>query len=134
VARRNLGTLRFGDARGAGGGGVELDPTVTSIRATVGKDLLSVGVMAGIGWDRYGGTATVLAGLEDGSVVQASATSFENRRTLVFGGAAMNFLVLQLSAEAGWARGFGPVTGYRGTPFDATRATVFGSLAFRLTM
>jgi hypothetical protein len=46
----------------------------------------------------------------------------------------MNFLVLQLSAEAGWARGFAPVTGYRGTPFDAGRATAFGSLAFRLTM
>jgi len=134
VARRNLGTLRFGDVMGPGGGGLELDPTVTSIRATVGKDLLSVGVMAGVGWDRYGGSATVLAALDDGSTVQAREPSFENRRTLVFGGASMNFLVLQLSAEAGWARGFAPVAGYRNTPFDATRATVFGSLAFRLTM
>jgi len=134
LARRSVGTVRFGDAMEAGGGAVELDPTVTSIRATVGKDLLSVGVIAGMGWDRYGGSATVLAGMEDGSVVQGSATSFENRRTLVFAGAAMNFLVLQLSAEAGWARGFGPVNGYQATPFDATRGTAYGGLAFRLTM
>ena len=126
--------MRFGDAAGPGGGAVEVDPTVTSIRATVGKDLLSVGVLLGMGWDRLGGSATVLAGLEDGAVVQASTASFENRRTLIFGGASMNFLVLQLSAEAGLARGFGAVNGYRGTPFDADRTTAYGSLAFRLTM
>ncbi|HSG08483.1 MAG TPA: hypothetical protein VLA36_09000 [Longimicrobiales bacterium] len=134
IARRSLGTVRFGDAAGPGGGAVEVDPTVTSIRATVGKDLLSVGVLLGMGWDRYGGSASVRAGLEDGAVVQASSTSFENRRTLVFGGASMNFLVLQLSAEAGLARGFGAVNGYRGTPFDAARSTAYGSLAFRLTL
>lgn len=134
VARRSLGAIRFGDATGPGGGAVELDPTVTSIRATLGKDILSVGVIAGVGWDRYGGSATLLGARDEGSVVEAASTSFQNRRTLIFGGAAMNFLVLQLSAEAGLARGFRPVDGYRGNAFDPTRTTAYGSLAFRLTM
>jgi hypothetical protein len=46
----------------------------------------------------------------------------------------MNFLVLQLSAEAGLVRGFQAVDGYRGNPFDPTGTTAYGSLAFRLTM
>ena len=134
LSRRNVGAIRYGEAGGPGGGSVEIDPVVTSMRATVGKDLLSVGVMGGVGWDRYGGSATLLASTEDGSVVRATEPSFENRRTLFFLGASLNFLVLQLSAEAGWAKGFEPVPGYRGTPFDPARTTVYGSLAFRLTI
>lgn len=134
VARRNVGRIRLGDAEGPGGGAVEVDPGVTSIRATVGKDILSVGVMAGMGWDRLDGPAHLFARTEAGDVVEGSMTSFTNRRTLVFGGASMNFLILQLSTEIGWARGFGAVSSYRGVPFDTGRATPFGSLAFRLTL
>jgi hypothetical protein len=134
VSRRSLGTIRFGDATGPGGGEVEVDPAVTAIRATVGKDLLSVGVLAGMGWERYSGSATIRAAGAGAGPVEVIESDFRNRRTMVFVGAAMNFLVLQLSAEAGVARGFDAVTGYRGTPFDATGSTVYGSLAFRLTM
>jgi hypothetical protein len=130
VTHRDIEPVSFGDPLGTGGGAVEVDPTVTSVRATVGKDLLSVGVLAGMGWDRYGGSA-MLRPLGAPAVEEGA---FEQSRTLVFGGASMNFLILQLSAEVGWARGFGAVDGYRGTPFDATRGMGYGSLAFRLTI
>ena len=130
LARRSLEPIRFGDPLGAGRGLVEVDPTVTSIRATVGKDLLSVGLLAGMGWDRYGGSATLTP---SGSSAHAE-DDFSHNRTLIFGGASMNFLILQLSAEVGYARGMGAVDGYRGNPFDPVGGTGYGSLAFRLTL
>lgn len=130
VTRRDLEPVRFGDPLSAGGGGVEVDPTVTSVRATVGKDLLSIGLLAGMGWDRTSGPVT----LSPSGVGAVSDDAYTHSRTLFFGGASMNFLVLQLSAEGGWARGYGPVNGYRGAPFDPTRGTGYGSLAFRLTL
>jgi hypothetical protein len=130
LTRRDLSSIRFGDPLGTGGGGVETDATVTSVRATVGKDLLSVGLLAGMGWDRYGGSVT-LRPLGLGEVREGS---FKHTRKLVFGGASLNFLVLQLSAEGGWAQGAGAVNGYRGAPFDPARGSAYGSVAFRLTI
>jgi hypothetical protein len=134
VSRRMLGEVAYGFVEGPGGGGVSVDPTVTSIRATVGKDLLAVGVLLGMGWDRYGGSAAIAAADDGGSPIGIADGSFRSSRTLWFAGAAMNFLVLQISAEAGWAGGFDAVTDYRGAPFDPTGGTFYGSVAFRLTI
>lgn len=130
LSHRDLEPIRFGDVLGPGGGAVETDATVTSVRATVGKDLLSVGLLAGMGWDRYAGSVT----LRPSGAGEVSDASFTHARTLVFGGASMNFLILQLSAEAGWARGQEAVNGYRGAPFDPRRGSAYGSLAFRITL
>lgn len=132
VSHRDVQRIHYGN-RLTGDGSVTVDPTVTSVRATVGKDLLSVGVMAGMGWDRYAGSAQLDPGPAFSSV-SVLEESFTNSRTVIFGGASMNFLILQLSGEVGWARGFGEVNGYRGTPFDAARGTTYGSVAFRLTL
>lgn len=132
VARRWAGDVVYGSVD-TGGGSVEVDPAVTSIRATVGKDLLSIGVLAGMGWDRYSGRATVEAASESGTVL-ANVDQFHSSRRLLFGGAAMNFLVLQLSGEVGWAQGFDAVPGYYFEPYDPTSGTWYGSLAFRLTI
>jgi len=126
-----MGKIRYGTV-GAPGGAVEVEPSVTSLRSTVGKDLMGVGLLAGAGWDRYSGGATLYPpGL---LAAGASVGSFHHSRSLVFGGAALNFLVLQLSAEAGWVRGFGPAQSYGGRPFDPTRGSFYTSLAARLTI
>lgn len=131
ASRRGIGKIRYG-AGSSSGPAVEVDPTVTSVRVTVGKDLMGVGLLAGAGWDRYSGGAT----LYPPGVVAAGASvgSFHHARSLVFGGAALNFLVLQLSAEAGWVQGFSAVQGYEGRPFDPTRGSFYTSLAARLTI
>ena len=130
LTHRDVQPIRFGEALGAGGGAVESDATVTSVRATVGKDLLSVGLLAGMGWDRYGGSVT----LRPVGMPEVHEGSFTHSRRLYFGGASLNFLILQLSAEGGWAQGAGAVSGYRGAPFDPARGTAYGSVAFRLTI
>ncbi len=103
VSRRMLGQVTYGSAEGPGGGEVTVDPTVTSIRATVGKDLLAVGVLLGMGWDRYSGSADIVAAT-DAAPITIGDGSFKSSRRLWFAGAAMNFLVLQLSAEVGMGR------------------------------
>jgi len=132
ISRRASGDVVYGDPQ-AGGGSVRVDPVVTSIRATVGKDLLSVGILAGLGWDRYSGDVLIHAAA-GGTVVEASSSSLEASRTTVFGGASMNFLILQLSGELGWAGGFGRVNEYLGAPFDPRSGSLYASLAFRLTI
>lgn len=133
VTRRDLGRIRLGGAMGSQRGSVWIDPTVHSLRITVGKDLLSVGVLAGMGWDRYGGWAEITPGPAFTSLTVADA-SFHHTRRVLFAGASLNFLILQLSAEGGWAAGLGPVDGYRGAAHDPSKGTAFAGLALRLTL
>lgn len=130
VTRRMAGQVSLGQVDAGDRASVTLDPSLTSVRATVGKDLLSVGVLAGVGWDFHGGEAQV----ELGSGPTAAVEDFDADRMLLFGGAALDFLVLQLSGEVGWAQGFDEVRSYRNVPFDLTAGSVFASLAFRLTI
>lgn len=130
LTRRMAGSVRLGDVNADDRAAVTLDPTVTSVRATVGKDLLGVGILAGVGWDHHGGEAVVE--LPGGPA--ASTDDYDATRTLVFGGASLTFLVLQMSGEVGWVQGFDEVPSYRNVPFDLTEGTVFASLAFRLTL
>lgn len=132
VSHRSFGPVRLGAATGPWGS-VELDPGVTSLRATVGKDLLALGVLVGVGKDWYGGRATLQVREDAGNVISSTDNGYNHSRSLIFGGASMNFLILQVSSEVGWAHGFGAVAGQQGSAFDPTSGTFYGSLAFRLT-
>lgn len=132
TGRVRLGSLDDGDA-----GEADFDLSTTSIRATAGKDLLGVGLLAGVGWDRYASDVRIAA--RDARVAgappllgEAAADGFSTSRTVVYGGASLNFLVLQLSAEGGWAAGYDPVAGRSDGGFDPEGGTPFGSVALRL--
>lgn len=133
VSRRLAGETTMGDASGGGAGQVVVDPAVTSVRATIGKDLFAFEALAGFGWDDYSGDATysVTDGL--GGVFNGAA-SLEASRRLYFVGASRSFsIVFLLSVEAGLAQGFDPVASYAGS-FDPTKSSFFVSAAFRLTI
>ena len=133
ASRRLLGVVRLGNVPQGDPTEVEVDPSVASYRLTVGKDLFAVGFLLGTGWDMYSTDARI--GVADG--VTGSVTVEERlkaSRPLFFGGASLNFLVLQLSAELGWVKGFSAPSGYSGAEFDPTRGSLFGSLAARLTI
>ena len=112
--------------------GFAADVAVTSVRVTAGKDLLGVGVLAGVGWDDH--TADADLRVTDGGAGRAlSGGVLEASRRSYFLGASKSFIVLQISAEAGWVRGFGPVEGLTGSPFDPAGSSLFGSVALRFT-
>lgn len=131
VAKRFLGDVAFGDA--GGNADLSLNPGVTSLRATIGKDLFAVEVMAGLGWDEYTGRATirVIDGVGGVAVVSDEMTA---SRFLYFGSAAMTFgIILSVAVEAGWAQGYDEVAVYNGV-YDPTEGAPFGSVSLRLTL
>lgn len=128
VARRVVDDVTLGNVAAGEAYGLTLKPSVTSLRAVVGKDLLAVGVMAGMGWDDFGGDVTL--SVADGST---GTKDLQASRAVFFGGASMNFLVLQLSAEVGLTRGFEPGILYDSS-YDPTASTFFGTVALRLTL
>lgn len=133
LARRHLGEVEWGED-GSDGARLAFKPTVTSLRATVAKDLLALGVLGGWGWERYGGSSSLTARrtvLGVARTGEASSDDFHTDRHLLFAGLSYTFLVLQLSAEAGWANGFSGPDGSGG--WDPGSGSLFGSIAGRLT-
>jgi hypothetical protein len=131
VSRRFIGDFEL-DGAAAGATRIELDPAATSLRVTVGKDLFAVGVLAGLGWDFYSGEGALA--VPAGMVFTEVDTTLDASRRLIFLGASLSFVVLQISAEGGWAQGFDPVSGYADSPFDAAKGSAFGGLAVRLIL
>ncbi len=133
ASRRLLGVVRLGSVPLGDPTEVKVDPSVSSYRLTVGKDLFAVGFLLGTGWDMYSTDARI--GVADdvtGSITVEAL--LKASRALFFAGASLNFLVLQLSAELGWVEGLSALSGYSGAEFDPTRGSLFGSLAARLTI
>jgi hypothetical protein len=133
ASRRFLGVVRLGSVPLGDPTEVKVDPSVSSYRLTVGKDLFAVGFLLGTGWDMYSTYARI--GVADdvtGSITVEAL--LKASRALFFAGASLNFLVLQLSAELGWVEGLSALSGYSGAEFDPTRGSLFGSLAGRLTI
>ena len=90
-------------------------------------------VELGAGRDVYSTDARI--GVADALLGSVSVEApLKASRALFFGGASLNFLILQLSAELGWANGFSAPPGYTGAEFDPARGSPFGSLAARLTI
>jgi hypothetical protein len=115
--------------------GVAFDGVLTtSLRGVVGKELMIGGVLAGVGWDRYSSDGQLDY---SGPVIgfpppPTSLDGFDSSRLLFFGGWSKTFLIMQISAEVGWARGFDDETPL--VVFDSGAASWFGSLALRLTL
>lgn len=137
VMRRWLGDIPYGgdDQRAfAGVGDDYLLTKINSVRLTAGKDLLALGLYAGGGYDRYDSDVTIVASAPGGSTSgTANSTDFSNDRLLLYGGASFTFLVLQLSAEGGWAEGFEAPAGRPAGGYDPGSSSLFGSVAVRLT-
>ena len=133
AVRRFFGETRLG-AEGAPLS-LRLEPTATSVRALIGKDLSVAGVMAGAGWDRYSGNVTMQGtsspGGRPGSVVLAGPAV---DRFLLFGGISRTWLVVQLSGEVGWASGFDGPRNPAPQPFDPAAGSLFASLSLRMTL
>ena len=139
VSQRWADEVRLGAPEDPERTGAAVDVATTSVRATVGKDLLALGLLGGVGWDRYETDGRIQVRRVNGPTGQgwvvgsAEVDGFRSDRTLVFGGVSYTFLVVQLSAEAGWARGYDAVERREGAAYDPEDGTFFGSLAARLT-
>lgn len=132
-AQRFTGELALESTQGTAISWLDVDPSFTSLRATVGKDLFAFGVMAGVGWDDFTSLTTVRTVTSLGIPLIATAAVDASRRTY-FGGLSKQFGVLSwISAEAGWVQGFDPVTGGGAASPDTGRSW-YGSVALVLKL
>lgn len=131
IGRVRLGRLDQSDR----GTRVDVEPRITSIRAVAGKDLMAVGLIAGMGWDRYSGAARVRVGRSGAAgPADVRVDDFHSDRVLYFGGLSVTYLVLQVSAEAGWTGGYFELPDRTGGLYDPSGGSFFGSVALRLTI
>jgi hypothetical protein len=136
ATRRWMGTVQHDRALAAGGvGATRYDLTVTSIRGTVGKDILGLGLLAGVGWDRVSGRGTIsVVNSPQGALASGASSDLTSKRVGFFGGASMTFLILQVSGEAGWSRALDAelplVPEGKARP---SSGAYFASAAFRIT-
>jgi hypothetical protein len=131
-ARRFSGAIEVGEP-GVSPSAFEVEPSITSIRATIGKDIHAVELLAGMGWEEYIGTS--ILEVNDGFGGRGSALGdMSGSRRLYFGSAAMTFsILLTLSLEGGWAEGLEAIPGYSGE-YDPAGGAAFGSASIRLTL
>jgi hypothetical protein len=131
IVRRHVSDVSWSGIDGATPGRVELGgPRATSVRATVGKDLLALGITAGLGWDRVEADGSLIAGT---AAVASAFESFRTERAMMFAGVTATFLVLQLNGEFGYAAGFdalepAPAAG----AFDPSAGSIFITASARL--
>ena len=132
-ARRWHGNIQLGDIGEGDAGEVETDLVVSSLRATLGKNWFVLGLMGGVGWDRYEGNAMVSAprGAGDSGSVDGHIAS---ERILYFAAGWFNFLISQLSVEIGMAEGVEDPFANRRGEYDPLRRTWFAATAFRVTL
>jgi hypothetical protein len=135
VARRSMAEAKWGRAD-VDQVSLTFKPTVTSVRAAVGKDLLAFGILGGWGWEGYSGSMVLAVRDTPGGLSrtgQASSGDFTSDRQLYFGGLSYTFLVLQVSVEGGYATGWADAPSRPSGGYDPTKGSSFGSVSGRLT-
>lgn len=109
--------------------------SVLSLRGTVGKRVLGLGLTAGVGYDRT--SSDVRAYFNDSGFpefpvfaeIEESGVTFS--RTSFFGNASYTLLILNMSAEIGWQES-GDVPA--GAHEDTEKGGLFGGIAVRLAI
>lgn len=113
---------------------VRVEPVATSVRALIGKDVFTVGVLVGAGWDHYSGDVTIAGAATSGGLPGSVAFSGPAMdRLLFFGGVSRTWQVVQVNAEIGWGEGFDRQSNPTMMSFDPGAGSMFGSLILRLT-
>lgn len=136
IMQRRQGDLVYGDLEPGHRSRTSFDLTTTSVRGTIGKNFLLLGILGGIGYDRYSSDVqiTAVSAIDPAQRGVASTDGLTSERRLLFAGASLSFLLIQLSAEGGWASGLDALQGRGPSEFDPGGGTPFLHVALRLTL
>ncbi len=113
--------------------GLVINPSISSLRLTIGKSISSLGLMAGAGLDSHNSEVTLMVLPQDSDPTEFNAP-LVIRRPVLFSGVSLSLLILQLSTEIGWAFGPSMLEGRALGPIDLKQGSGFLSLAARLSV
>jgi hypothetical protein len=128
VPRIGYGNITSGDAYAYG-----LDLHATNLRLVASKQLLILGIAAGLGWDKYTGDA--LISFRDPITLTpqpAIPVALNSSRGLAFVNAGLNLSVLKLTGEVGYQTGKDQNLSTDFEDFDTTKGKFFAGLGLRL--
>lgn len=134
LVRRHSGSLRWEGVAGAVEGAVTLDGvTTTSLRTTIGRELMALGIQAGLGWDRASAGGSVDP--TGGSGTAVAFDGFTADRMLFFGGVTATWLITQFHGELAYAGGYDVrASGAAQGLYDPTAGSLLATLTFRILL
>ena len=133
ISRRFMGPLTLDWESGHYSTGLVIEPSISSVRLTIGKSMSSLGLMAGAGLDSHH-SEVKLTVLPKGSGPAEFDAPLVFLRPVLFSGVSLSLLILQLSTELGWAFGPPMLEGHPLGPIDPSQGSGFLSLAARLSI
>lgn len=133
LVRRHGGSLRWEGVDGLAQEAVELDGVATtSLRATVGRELMALGIQAGLGWDRATADGSARP---TGGAGEVAFDGFSADRVLFFGGVTATWLITQFHGELAYLSGYeAREGGAAGGVYDPTAGSLLATLTFRLLL
>jgi hypothetical protein len=130
---RHTSRLRYGNYDT--GASLEFPVTDLGSRLTVGKRVGPVGLLGGVGWNRFSTRgSTGYRYISQGPA--ALDAKLDDSRWSLFGNVAWALPVGSLVVEGGWMSGGDAITGYDPEThgYDPRDGTVFGSLGLRISL
>lgn len=136
VMRRTLPRIRYGQLGSTFSSDsafmFDTDLRATNIRLVAGMHILLLDVAAGVGFDQYTSTAHV-SYYNSLATTKTDTIKLDNKRSILFVDAGMNFLLVKLVGELGYQTGKDQklTTNYQG--FDPKAGHVFGGIGIRVS-
>jgi hypothetical protein len=135
VMRRDIPRITYGNVTTGGDNySYSLDLHATNLRAVAGYHLAVFNVGAGIGWDKYTGSANI-GFVPNGGVLPAQTINgikLDNTRTMAFLTAAIDLPVIKIGAEAGYQFGKAQNLATTFTGNDPSKKRLFAGAGIRL--
>jgi hypothetical protein len=133
VMRRDIPRLSYGDVGSGDAYGYSLDLHATNLRLVASKQILILGLAAGLGWDKYTGDAVI--SFRDPITLTPQPdipVELNNSRGLAFVNAGLNLSVLKLTGEVGYQTGKDQNLSTDFEDFDTTKGKFFAGLGLRV--
>ena len=133
IMRRDIPRITYGDINSGDSYSYGVDLHATNLRLVASKQLLILGIAAGLGWDKYTGDAVI--SFRDPITLTPQPDvpmDLSSSRGLAFVNAGLNLSVLKLSGEIGYQTGKDQNLSTDFQDFDTTKGKFFAGLGLRL--
>jgi hypothetical protein len=133
IMRRDIPQISYGDINAGDGYSYGVDLHATNLRLVASKQLLILGLAAGLGWDKYTGDAVIR--FRDPITLTPQPdipVELSSSRGLAFVNAGPNLSVLRLTGEVGYQTGKDQNLSSTFEDFDTTKGKFFAGLGLRL--
>jgi hypothetical protein len=133
VMRRDIPTMTYGQIFGGDSYSYAFDIHATNLRLVASKQLLMLGVAAGLGWDKYTGDAVMqFRDPNTGTPQPAVPIALNSSRGVAFVDAGINLSMVRLTGEVGYQTGKDEHLNTNFEDFDTTKGKLFAGLGLRM--